>query len=90
MDWFTGIIVYLLIWWLTLFAVLPVGTRPVEEADPEAGGWRGAPTRPQLLRKAIATTLIAGVLWLGAYALIASDLVSFREGWLAYEGPAGR
>jgi predicted secreted protein len=88
MDWFTGIIVYLLIWWVALFAVLPIGTKPVAEADPEAGGWRGAPARPLLGRKVIATTVVAAVLWLGAYALITSDLVSFREGWFAYQGPA--
>jgi predicted secreted protein len=89
MDIFTGIIVYLLIWWTALFAVLPIGTKPVEDADPEAGGWRGAPARPLLGRKLIGTTVLATVLWFGADALIRSDLVSFREGWFAYEGPAG-
>jgi predicted secreted protein len=86
MDWFTGMVVYLLIWWTALFVVLPIGTRPVEDADPEAGGWRGAPERPLLLRKLIGTTVLAGVLWLGAYALIASEAVSFRDGWFSYEG----
>jgi predicted secreted protein len=89
MDWFTGIIVYLLIWWTALFVVLPIGTRPVEEADPAAGGWRGTPQRPLILRKVIGTTVLATVLWLGAYALIESNLVSFREGWFAYQGPSG-
>ncbi len=89
MDWFTGTIVYLLLWWLALFCVLPIGTRPVVEADPAAGGWRGAPAQAQLGRKLVGTTILAAVLWLGAYALIASELVSFRDGWFAYEGPAG-
>ena len=88
MDWFTGIVVYLLIWWTALFVVLPIGTKPVEDADPEAGGWRGTPARPLLGRKIIGTTVLAMILWLGAYALISSDLVSFREGWFAYQGPA--
>ncbi|MGG5808373.1 DUF1467 family protein [Falsiroseomonas sp. CW058] len=87
MDLFTGIVVYLLIWWTALFCVLPIGTRPVEEADPEAGGWRGAPTRPLLGRKVIGTTLLAGVLWLGVYAVVESGWVSFRDGWWAYQGP---
>jgi predicted secreted protein len=87
MDWFTGSVVYVLIWWTALFAVLPIGTRPAEDPDPEAGGWRGAPARPLLVRKLIGTTVLAGLLWLGAYALIESDLISFRDGWLAYEGP---
>jgi predicted secreted protein len=87
MDWFTGVIVYLLIWWTALFCVLPIGTRPVEDADPEAGGWRGAPMRPLLLKKVIGTTVLAAILWVGAYALITSEWISFRDGWWAYQGP---
>ena len=30
MNWFTGIVLYTLIWWIVLFAVLPIGTHPVE------------------------------------------------------------
>jgi predicted secreted protein len=87
MDWFTGVVVYLLIWWTALFCVLPIGIKPVEQADPEAGGWRGAPTRPLLGRKVIGTSLLSALLWLGVYAIIQSGWVSFREGWWAYEGP---
>ena len=82
MGWFTGCVLYSLIWWTVLFAVLPVGTRPVADAD-DATGWRGAPERPLLLRKVVATTLISGVVWLGCYAVISSDMLSFRHGWLA-------
>jgi predicted secreted protein len=87
MDWFTGTVVYILIWWTALFCVLPIGARPVEDADPEAGGWRGAPSRPLLGWKVVGTTVLAGVLWLGVYAVMQSGWVSFREGWWAYEGP---
>jgi predicted secreted protein len=64
-----------------LFAVLPFWTRPVAQAD-EHTGWRGAPEHPHLLRKAIATTLVAAVVWFGAYLLIRSPYLSFRHGWL--------
>ncbi|MFM2150483.1 MAG: hypothetical protein RLZZ187_2789 [Pseudomonadota bacterium] len=87
MDVFTGVIVYLLIWWTALFCVLPIGTRPVANPDPETGGWRGAPAAPRLGMKVIGTTLLSAVLWVGVYALIQSDLVSFRDGWFAYQGP---
>jgi predicted secreted protein len=82
LGWFTGSVLYVLIWWTVLFAVLPFGTRPVSEADPETG-WRGVPERPHMLRKVIATTLLAGVVWTGAYVLISSDWRSFRHGFLA-------
>lgn len=83
MSLFTGIIVYVLIWWTALFAILPIGTRPDPQGDPDAGGWRGAPERPYMLRKVLATTALSAVLWLGVYALVESDWLSFRSGWLA-------
>ena len=82
MPFATAIAIFVLIWWLVLFAVLPFWTRPVSQAD-EHTGWRGAPENPHLLRKAIATTLVAAVVWFGAYLLIRSPYLSFRHGWLA-------
>jgi predicted secreted protein len=82
MGWFTGIVLYVLIWWVALFAVLPIGTHAVSEADP-ASGWRGAPAAVHLPRKLLATTLVAAVIWLGFYAVITSSWLSFRTGWLA-------
>lgn len=83
MSWFSGVVVYLLVWWTVLFTVLPFGVRPNAEGESAAGGWRGAPERPQLLRKLAATTLVSAVIWLGIYAVISSGWVSFRSGWLA-------
>jgi predicted secreted protein len=82
MDWFTGAVLYVLIWWTVLFAVLPFGTRPVSHADSETG-WRGVPEQPHLLRKVIATTVVSTILWGGAMFLINSDWLSFRHGFLA-------
>jgi predicted secreted protein len=82
MKWLTGLLLYLLIWWTTLFAVLPFGVTPMTEAD-EHTGWRGAPQRPMIGRKIVATTLIAGLIWTVCYLVIASGWVSFRSGWLA-------
>ena len=82
MNWFTGSVVYVLIWWLVLFAVLPVGTRPAEQPD-AATGWRGAPENPRLWRKVITTTIIAGVIWGAVDLLILSDWISFRHGYFA-------
>ena len=82
MSWPIGVILYVLIWWLALFAVLPFGTRPVAEAD-ETSGWRGVPAAPRMRAKIIATTLVAAVIWVCCYLLITSDWLSFRSGWLA-------
>jgi predicted secreted protein len=81
-GWFNGCVLYVLIWWVALFAVLPWGIRP--QPDPDAlSGWRGVPEKPHLLRTVIATTIVAGVIWLLAYWLVSSPYLSFRDGWLA-------
>ena len=33
MGWLTGIVVYILVWWVTLFAVLPLWVTPAEPGD---------------------------------------------------------
>ena len=77
MSWATGLMVYLVIWWTILFAVLPLGVRRAE--NPGLGQDQGAPERPQLLRKAIITSLVAAVLWIGFYFLHHSDVFDFRH-----------
>jgi len=81
MGWFTACVLYVLIWWTALFAVLPLGTNPVPEPD-QATGWRGAPEHPQLLRKLLLTTLVSTVIWGIVVGLIESDWLSFRHGIL--------
>jgi predicted secreted protein len=41
------------------------------------------PERPLLLRKLVATTVLSAAIWLAVYALVESDWLSFRTGWLA-------
>jgi len=77
MTWVQGIVAYVVIWWVVVFAVLPFGIRPVEEGD--IGHAAGAPANPRLWFKAGVTTVIAAVLWLGLFLLVKSDLVSFRS-----------
>ena len=83
MHWFTGILVFTMIWWTVLFAVLPIGTNPVADADPATGGWRGAPERPHLGRKLLITTAVSVALFVVAVLVIQSDVLSFRTGLLA-------
>ena len=77
MGWFTGIVVYLLVWWVTLFAMLPLWVTPTEPDD--IGHAAGAPKRPLLVRKALLNTVVATVIWLGIYLLVRSPYFSFRN-----------
>jgi len=76
MNIFTGIILYILIWWTTLFAVLPWGARRPE--NHEVGHVASAPANPHLRIKFLATTGVAAAIWLLAFTLIKMDIIDFR------------
>jgi len=76
----TAIAVYLVIWWVVLFAVLPWGVR-VPEHQEGAGMAESAPIRPRLWLKALVTTVIAALLWLVVWYVASSEMISFRDGW---------
>jgi predicted secreted protein len=78
MAWVTGIIVYVLVWWITLFAVLPLWVTPAEPDDP--GHAAGAPQRPRLPLKMAITTVVSALIWLAIYLVI-------RSPWLSFRGP---
>lgn len=72
----SGLVVYIIVWWLVLFTVLPWGVRVPDEA--ERGHADSAPERPRLWLKAGITTAIATIVWLGIFYVIESDLITFR------------
>lgn len=76
MNWFTGTMVFVVVWWLVWFTLLPIGVRVPDQV--ETGHADSAPANPRLWWKALAATIIAGVLFGGIYYLIESDWLSFR------------
>jgi predicted secreted protein len=72
---------YFIIWWIVLFAMLPIGVRTSEEAGEKAapGFAESAPHRPRLLPKMIATTLIAAVIFAALYAIIVHKVVRLDD-----------
>jgi len=76
MNWLTGIVVYVLVWWVTLFIVLPLWVTPSEPGDP--GFAAGAPRRPRLVLKAALTSAIAAIIWLAIYVIASEPWFSFR------------
>ncbi len=69
--------VYIVIWWVAIFVVLPWGVRVPETHEP--GHATSAPENPMLWRKAAITTVISAIIWLGVYLVVESDLLSLRE-----------
>lgn len=63
--------IYGIVWWLTLFVVLPFGVKTQEEAgDVDAGTAPSAPARPQIFQKMAITTVLSALIFAGVYWLI--------------------
>lgn len=77
MGWFSGIVVFLCIWWVTLFAVLPLGVCADKEKDAQTAP--GAPLNPQIKKKFFITTVLSVLLWLVICFLIDANVIDFRE-----------
>ncbi|HTY68418.1 MAG TPA: DUF1467 family protein [Alphaproteobacteria bacterium] len=73
----TGIMVYIVTWWIVLFTVLPWGAKPPD--NPQPGHATSAPEKPRLLLKFAVTTVIAGIVFAALYWFIAADFISFRN-----------
>ena len=67
MGWATAIALYFTLWWVMLFAVLPLGVKRVEDGAP--GIDRGAPQTPRIWWKAGVTCVVAFFVWLPIYLL---------------------
>jgi predicted secreted protein len=52
---------YFILWFFSLFIVLPFGIK--REENPEVGHDTGAPKNPALLKRFLATSLLAFVFW---------------------------
>lgn len=63
----SGLAIYFIIWWVSLFLVLPFGVRTqAEEENIRLGTIPSAPARSRMLWRVIATTILATTLF-GAY-----------------------
>lgn len=80
MSWATGIMVYLVIWWTVLFAVLPWGVRSQHESGEIAPGTDpGAPAVPALGSKLIWTTVVATVVFAAFHVVYVTRLVGLDD-----------
>ncbi|MCP2670366.1 DUF1467 family protein [Maricaulaceae bacterium EIL42A08] len=81
----TGAVVYLIVWWMVFFMVLPVSVQSQHEAgDIVPGSDEGAPVDPRLKWKMWITSLITAGLWLVYFVLFEFQLVSLDAipfGW---------
>jgi predicted secreted protein len=76
-----SIIVYVLIWWIIFFSVLPLGIQSNKEKFRERVGGidPGAPINPKIGKKFLITTIITSIIFIVIYYLVKFDLLNLRE-----------
>jgi predicted secreted protein len=76
-----SIIVYVLIWWIIFFSVLPLGIQSNKEKfkDQIDGIDPGAPNNPKIGRKFLITTIITSLIFIVIYYLVKLNLLNLRE-----------
>jgi len=62
MSWVSLLAIYFVVWWLCLFAVLPIGAHSQSDAGEVTQGTEpGAPAMLRLWPKLLATTIVAAI-----------------------------
>ena len=76
-----SIIVYVMIWWIIFFSVLPIGIKSNKEVFKEKIGGMdpGAPKNPKIATKFLITTVITSIIFIVIYYLVNIDILNLRE-----------
>ena len=76
-----SIIVYVMIWWIIFFSVLPIGIQSNKEVFREKieGMDSGAPKNPKIALKFLITTLITSIIFVVIYYLVDIEFLNLRE-----------
>ena len=76
MTVYTGIMMFVVIWWTVIFAVLPWGNNQPPDVV-EKGHATSAPAKPRLLIKFAVTTAIAAAIWVALDQSVRHGLWSY-------------
>ena len=76
-----SIIVYVIIWWIIFFSVLPVGIQSNKDIfkDSIEGIDPGAHKNPKIGKKFLITTIITSLIFIVIYYLVNNNLINLRE-----------
>jgi predicted secreted protein len=75
-----SLIVYISIWWIVFFSVLPFGIKSqnAKLSDELYGNDRGAPKNPKIGKKFLITTLITSVIFIVIYYMVSQNYLNLR------------
>ena len=75
-----AVAIYVVIWWIVLFAMLPIGVRTSEEGENASPGTaESAPHLPNLLPKMVATTVVSSIVFAALYAIIVYHVITLDQ-----------
>lgn len=77
MNIFTGLLVFVVLWWIIWFIALPIGVKTPEKV--KVGNTESAPEKPRLWFKAGVTSIISVILTVIIMFLIDSGLLNIIE-----------
>lgn len=76
----SGVAIYFVIWWVTLFAVLPFGVRTQEEAgEVVPGAPASAPAQTAIVAIIVRNTILASLVFAGVYWLLVYSGISIMD-----------
>jgi predicted secreted protein len=81
MEPVSAVAIYFIIWWLTLFIVLPWGASSAHELgqEVEPGSAKGAPVKPRMKLKFGITTVLAAIIFAIVYFVLSSGVIELDD-----------
>ena len=73
-----SLIIYVLIWWIVFFALLPIDVNR-EKKQNIKGIDAGAPENPKIIKKFVYSTLITSIIFIIIYLLVKYEYLNIRN-----------
>ena len=73
-----SLIIYVLIWWIIFFSLLPIDVDRKHKQIVE-GIDKGSPENPRIIKKIIYTTIITSIIFIGIFMLVKYDYLNLRR-----------
>ena len=76
-----SIIIYVMIWWIVFFSILPIGIQSNKEIfkDTLEGSDPGAPKNPKIAKKFLIATIITSILFIMIYYIVELGFFNLRN-----------
>ena len=73
-----SLIIFVLIWWIIFFSLLPIDVDRKHKQIVE-GIDKGSPENPRIIKKLIYTTIITSIIFIGIFMLVKYDYLNLRR-----------